>query len=371
MLLWTHKKKLQATKNKMSGFSSSEKKKLFSLFENIKGGVGNDGLQKNINSDILLVDGLNTYIRSFMAIPSLNEDGLHTGGIAGFLKSIGYAIKLLSPTRVIIVFDGKGGSQKRRKIYPGYKNGRKTDIRLNRNYEELSSSPIESVNFKKELIRTVNYLDTLPVTVMAIDQIEADDTIAYLAKETFKDSNVTIMSTDKDFLQLASDKIKIWSPVKKKIFGCKEIVDEYGITCNNFVLYRVMEGDVSDNIPGLDGVGLKRVVKAFPFLSDGQQYGLQEIYNYSENNRGKYKIYDTVLDNKLLLERNHSLMQLSDTQVQSFTQLRIEEIIKTPIRKIDKMTFTKLITEDKMWNNIPNYHIWLNECFGKLNSFIE
>lgn len=371
MLLWTHKKKLQATKNKMSGFSSSEKKKLFSLFENIKGGVGNDGLQKNINSDILLVDGLNTYIRSFMAIPSLNEDGLHTGGIAGFLKSIGYAIKLLSPTRVIIVFDGKGGSQKRRKIYPGYKNGRKTDIRLNRNYEELSSSQIESVNFKKELIRTVNYLDTLPVTVMAIDQIEADDTIAYLAKETFKDSNVTIMSTDKDFLQLASDKIKIWSPVKKKIFGCKEIVDEYGITCNNFVLYRVMEGDVSDNIPGLDGVGLKRVVKAFPFLSDGQQYGLQEIYNYSENNRGKYKMYDTVLDNKLLLERNHSLMQLSDTQVQSFTQLRIEEIIKTPIRKIDKMTFTKLITEDKMWNNIPNYHIWLNECFGKLNSFIE
>jgi 5'-3' exonuclease len=369
--LWTHKKKLQATKNKMSGFSSSEKKKLFSLFENIKGGVGNDGLQKNINSDILLVDGLNTYIRSFMAIPSLNEDGLHTGGIAGFLKSIGYAIKLLSPTRVIIVFDGKGGSQKRRKIYPGYKNGRKTDIRLNRNYEELSSSQIESVNFKKELIRTVNYLDTLPVTVMAIDQIEADDTIAYLAKETFKDSNVTIMSTDKDFLQLASDKIKIWSPVKKKIFGCKEIVDEYGITCNNFVLYRVMEGDVSDNIPGLDGVGLKRVVKAFPFLSDGQQYGLQEIYNYSENNRGKYKIYDTVLDNKLLLERNHSLMQLSDTQVQSFTQLRIEEIIKTPIRKIDKMTFTKLITEDKMWNNIPNYHIWLNECFGKLNSFVE
>jgi DNA polymerase-1 len=355
----------------MSGFSSFEKKKLYSLFENIKEGVGSDGLKKTTNSDILLVDGLNTYIRSFMAIPSLNEDGLHTGGIAGFLKSIGYAIKLLSPTRVIIVFDGKGGSQKRRKIYPGYKNGRKTDIRLNRNYEELSSSQIESVNFKKELIRTVNYLDTLPVTVMAIDQIEADDTIAYLAKETFKDSNVTIMSTDKDFLQLASDKIKIWSPVKKKIFGCKEIVDEYGITCNNFVLYRVMEGDVSDNIPGLDGVGLKRVVKAFPFLSDGQQYGLQEIYNYSENNRGKYKIYDTVLDNKLLLERNHSLMQLSDTQVQSFTQLRIEEIIKTPIRKIDKMTFTKLITEDKMWNNIPNYHIWLNECFGKLNSFIE
>lgn len=132
-----------------------------------------------------------------------------------------------------------------------------------------------------------------------------------------------------------------------------------------------MEGDVSDNIPGLDGVGLKRVVKSFPFLSEERQYDLNEIYNYAENNKSKYKVYQTVLDNKLLLERNYSLMQLKDTQVQSFTQLRIEEIIKSPVRRIDKMSFSKLITEDKMWNNIPNYHIWLNECFGKLNSFVE
>ena len=354
----------------MSGFTSNERKKLFSLFENIKEDVGVSGLQKNINSDILLVDGLNTYIRSFMAVPSLNDDGLHTGGIAGFLKSVGYAIKLLNPTRVIVVFDGKGGSQKRRKIYPGYKNGRKTDIRLNRTYEELSDSITESQNFKKELIRTVNYLDVLPVTVMALDQVEADDTIAYLAKQTFKDSNVTIMSTDKDFLQLASDKINIWSPVKKKIFGCKEIVDEYGITCKNFVFYRVMEGDVSDNIPGLDGVGLKRVLQAFPFLGEEPQVCLQQIYNYSENNKGKYKIYERVLDNKLLLERNYELMQLHNTQIQSFTQLRIEEIVAKQIPKIDKMGFSKLITEDKMWNNLPNYMVWVQETFGKLNSFV-
>ena len=63
---------------------------------------------------------------------------------------------------------------------------------------------------------------------------------------------------------------------------CKEILDEYGITCNNFILYRTMEGDVSDNIPGLDGVGLKRVVKAFPFLANEDQSCLQQIYNYYE-----------------------------------------------------------------------------------------
>jgi len=355
----------------MSGFTSNEKRRLFSLFENIKEGVGDSGIQKTTNSDILLVDGLNTFIRSFMAVPSMNDDGMHTGGIAGFLKSVGYAIKLINPTRVIIVFDGSGGSQKRRKIYPEYKKGRKTKVKFNRTYEDLSSSELEQKNLQIELMRLVNYLDVLPVTVMAIDNIEADDTIAYLSEETFKDSNVTIMSTDKDFLQLASDRVKIWSPVKKKIFGCKEIVDEYGITCNNFIYYRILEGDVSDNIPGVDGVGIKRVLQAYPFLGEDKQVTLQEIYNYSENYKGKYKIYERVLDNKLLIERNYELMQLHNTQIQSFTQLRVEEIINAPIKKINKISFSKLITEDKMWNNIPNYHIWLNQCFGKLNSFVE
>jgi len=354
----------------MSGFTSSEKQRLFSLFENVKGGVGDSGIQKTTNSDILLVDGLNTFIRSFMAVPSMNDDGMHIGGIAGFLKSIGYAIKLINPTRVIVVFDGTGGSQKRRKLYPDYKKGRKTKIKFNRTYEELSSSDLEQKNLQVELMRLVSYLEVLPVTVMAIDNIEADDTIAYLSEDTFKDSNVTIMSTDKDFLQLASDRVKIWSPVKKKIFGCKEIVDEYGITCNNFIYYRVMEGDVSDNIPGLDGVGIKRVLQAYPFLGEDKQVTMREIYNYSENYKSKYKIYERVLDNKLLLERNFELMQLKNTCIQSFTQLRIEEIIKKQVPKIDKMTFSRLITEDKMWSNLPNYMVWLNETWGKLNSFV-
>lgn len=354
----------------MSGFTSNEKKKLFSLFENIKEDVGVSGLQKTTNSDILIVDGLNTFIRSFMAVPSMNDDGMHTGGIAGFLKSVGYAIKLLNPTRVIVVFDGNGGSQKRRKIYPEYKKGRKTRIKFNRTYDEMSGSDIEQKNLKMELLRLVNYLEVLPITVMAIDNIEADDTIAYLAEQTFKDSNVTIMSSDKDFLQLASDKIKIWSPTKKKIFGCKEILDEYGITCNNFIFYRSMEGDDSDNIPGINGAGLKTILKCFPFLADERQTSLQEIYNYAENNKSKYKLYEKVLSEKLTLERNHELMQLKDTQIQSFTQLRIEEIIQKPVPHINKLAFSKLINEDKMWSNLPNYMVWLNETWGKVNSFV-
>ena len=106
----------------------------------------------------------------------MNEDGLHTGGIAGFLKSIGYAIKLLNATRCVIIFDGNGGSMKRRKIYPQYKDRKNTKIRLNRAYVDLSTAELEEKNLKAQLMRSVHYLDCLPISTMAIDHIEADDT---------------------------------------------------------------------------------------------------------------------------------------------------------------------------------------------------
>ena len=78
----------------------------------------------NINSRIMLIDGTNFYLRCFMANPSLNENGEHLGGSLGFLRSLGSYIKTFKPTRVIITFDGKGGSQKRRDIFSDYKGNR-------------------------------------------------------------------------------------------------------------------------------------------------------------------------------------------------------------------------------------------------------
>ena len=66
------------------------------------------------NSKTLVIDGLNTFIRSWSTAPNLNDNGDHIGGIVGTLKSIGYAIRLINPTRVVVVFDGKNGSQSRR-----------------------------------------------------------------------------------------------------------------------------------------------------------------------------------------------------------------------------------------------------------------
>lgn len=346
-----------------------DKRKMWSMFKNMDKEERESGLSVDSNSDILLIDGLNCFLRAFESSPAMNYNGDHVGGISSFLKSIGYAIKLLKPKKAIIIFDGKGGSLKRRKIYSGYKNGRRTNIRLNRMYDDVKND--FSKNSQRELTRLMQYLRNLPLMVMAIDYVEADDTIAYLTNQYYKDKNVTIMSTDKDFLQLAGENVTIWSPTKKRLYGCHEILNEYGISCNNFIFYRVLDGDKSDNVDGIKGAGLKSIKKSFPFLSDDKKSSLAEIINYSKNNVTKYKLYQNILDNEQILFRNYDLMQLTETQLQSFTQLRVEEIVSGDFNRLNKIELIKLITEDKMWNQIPNYTNWINECFNNLDIFLK
>ena len=86
---------------------------IFDLLDNVQ---KQDDL--NPNSRVLIVDGLNLYLRAFAVNGALNDNGVPVGGLTGFLRSLAYAIREVNPTRVIIVYDGAGGSQRRRKIHP-------------------------------------------------------------------------------------------------------------------------------------------------------------------------------------------------------------------------------------------------------------
>ena len=141
-----------------------------------------EAVDTDINDKILIVDGLNTFIRSFSVNPSVNEDGIHIGGMTGFLLSIGYAIRTLKVTRCIIVFDGKGGSQRRRKIYPEYKSKRKPSVRYNRS-DSVADLRDEKQSMMMQLSRLVEYLDQLPVSTIVIENVEADDVMAYIATD--------------------------------------------------------------------------------------------------------------------------------------------------------------------------------------------
>ncbi len=354
----------------MDVLDNNEKKKLFSLFSNVKEELKEEnGLGKNQDSDVLVVDGMNLFLRCFAAIPTLNEDGIHTGAISGCLKSLGYAVRLLNPTRCIIVFDGVGGSVRRKSIFPEYKERRANKVRLNRIFEEASTTESESQAIARQLLRVSHYIDTLPVTTIQIDNVEADDVIAYLSLQSFKDSNVTIMSSDKDFYQIVNHRIKLYSPTKKKIYGVEEVLTEFGIHPNNFVLFRTLDGDKSDSIDGITGCGLKTILKCFPFLSEDKPYTIQDLFQHAELNKDRFKVYQTILDNKFIVERNYQLMQLSDTIIATFAQLNIGDILKKK-NKLNRFEFNNMITADKLWNALPNHGVWVNETFSKLDAFV-
>ena len=331
-------------------------KKYLSIFEEIKkkGGSLDDG---HPDDKVLIIDGLNTFIRVFSVIPTTNEDGIHVGGIVGFLRSIAYTINMIRPTRTIIVFDGKGGSNRRRKLFPEYKQNRKTKYRVNRAYD-FASQADEKQNMMMQLSRCVEYLDTLPITVMSYDNIEADDTIGYLCRQVLTKSKITVMSTDKDFLQLANGRIKIWSPTKKKMYDEHKIMDEYGINAHNYIWYRVLDGDKSDNIPGVRGLGLKTIKKKLPFLSENRIVDMDEVV-------------DILPDSKDMIELNYRLMQLSDVDIAGSTKIKITERAREPINRLIKFQFQKMFLEDKLYTALPNINSWLATNFNQLNQYAE
>lgn len=309
------------------------------------------------NDKVLIIDGLNTFIRVFSVIPTTNEDGIHIGGIVGFLRSIGYAINMIRPTRTIIVFDGKGGSNRRRKIYPEYKQNRRTKYRVNRS-NSFASQDDEKMNMIMQIQRVVEYLDNLPVTVLSYDNIEADDTIGYVCRQVLTDSQITIMSTDKDFLQLANGRIKIWSPTKKKMYDENSVLEEYGISSHNYIWYRVLDGDKSDNISGVRGLGLKTIQKKLPFLSENRIVEMDEVLN-------------ELPEHKDTIELNYKLMQLSDVDISASTKTKIVDRINEPINRLVKFQFEKMFLEDKLFTALPNVTSWLLTNFNQLNRYAE
>jgi DNA polymerase-1 len=331
-------------------------RKYLSILEEIKskGGKIDSG---EPNDKVLIIDGLNTFIRVFSVIPTTNDDGIHVGGIVGFLRSIGYTIKMIRPTRCIIVFDGKGGSVRRRKIYPEYKQKRKTKYRVNRAYD-FASQEDEKQNMIMQLQRVVEYLEALPVTVLSYDNIEADDTIGYICRQVLTESELTVMSTDKDFLQLANSRIKVWSPTKKKMYDEDTVLDEYGISSHNLIWYRVLDGDKSDNIPGVKGLGLKTIQKKLPFLSENRIVEIDEVIT-------------ELPESKEIIERNYNLMQLSDVDISGSTKTKIIEKVNEPINRLIKYKFQTMFLEDKLYSALPNVNSWLLTNFNQLNQYAE
>ena len=318
------------------------------------------------NSRILVIDSMNAFIRSFSTVNLMNPAGHHIGGLVGYLRSVGYAIKTFRPTRVVLVFDGLGSTNNKKNLYPQYKGNR--NITRVTNWDIFENKDDESEAMFGQMTRLIQYLKQLPVTLISIDKIEADDSIGLIAKHFENDKEckeVTIMSADKDFYQLISNKTSVYSPTKRKTYKIKDVLDEFGVHPNNFLLYKTLMGDQSDNLPGVRGVGPKKAIKFFP-LGDEQEYNIEDLYSICEDNLDSNNIYGSVLEFKHQLNINYQLMNLREPNISTPDKQVIFDSLNEELTNLNIGAFMMLYEADGLQNSIGNTHSWLLETFGSL-----
>lgn len=314
------------------------------------------------NSRVLIVDSLNTFLRSFAAIGHINPSGSHIGGLGGFLKSVGSAIKQLQPTRVILVFDGQGGSTNKRYLYPEYKANR--HITKISKWDAFDDQEEESESITTQIVRLITYLKCLPVDLVVIDKIEADDVIGYLAKQ-FKEQ-VYILSTDQDYLQLVTDKISVFSPIKKMIYTPKLVKQEYGLPPHNFLTHKIIVGDKGDNVPGVKGIAAKTLIKLFPSIATEDRVTLKDLLREAE---GKDKRYADIYNFRNQLEINQKLMDLENPNIPEQDRQSLDQVVVNPNNHFDANCFLELYKEDQLGKTLLNPQLWLGETFAKLVKF--
>ena len=335
---------------------------IFSLLDNVQkpGDLG-------VNNRVLIVDGLNLYLRAFAVNGALNDNGVPVGGLTGFLRSLAYAIREVNPTRVIVVYDGQGGSQRRRKIHPDYKANRKPGKRITR-WDAFKNATEEKDAMKIQFSRLIEYLDFLPINVISIDRIEADDTIAYIA-HTLLDEDVTILSADQDFLQLVDERITVWSPTKKKFYTPRMVMDDYGVPAHNFLMYKVLMGDKSDNIEGVKGLGPKKLPKIVPDLLTQTTLDLDFILEHA--GKGEEPMHKKIVESATQLQINEELMDLKNPPISGELKLQIARLIEAPINLLSRNDFIMMYSDDQLGNAIKAPDLWLREHFVKLNTLAK
>jgi len=322
---------------------------------------------RKLNDHVLIVDSMNTFIRSFAMLQAMNPQGHHTGGLVGFLRSIGFLMRTIDPTRIICVFDGQASSSSRKNINPDYKANR--NIKRITNWELFDDKEDEYASMTMQMHRLVEYLQCLPITLISIDKVEADDTISYLAQKFgANNKKVTIVSSDKDFLQIVDDNIEVYSPIKKKTYNKQGIQDEIGLIPNNYLIMKALLGDNSDNLTGVKGLGPKTLLKEFPGLVNDPSFQLQDIYNICEQKLQTKKIFAGIIYDWEKVKTNYELMNLLEPRLGDYEIIHILDKIKEPTPNLQAVTFLSMLESDQIEALNKNVEGWL-ELFRPLSTY--
>lgn len=231
---------------------------------------------------LVLIDGHSILNRAFYGVPELtNSEGLHTNAVYGFLSIMFKILDEEKPDYLTVAFDLSAPTF-RHKMYGGYKGTRKP----------MPHELVEQVPLIKEALTDMN------VCVVTKEGYEADDILGTLAKRAEAEGMiVSVVSGDRDLLQLATDNIKIRIPKTKKgtteieDYNTAQVVETYGVTPVEFIDMKALMGDASDNIPGVPGIGEKTagaIISKYHSIENAYEHVEELTPNKAKNNLKEY-----------------------------------------------------------------------------------
>jgi len=237
------------------------------------------------SSHFYLIDGSGYIFRAYYALPPLSRksDGLPTGAVNGFCNML---FKLLEdsksmdnkekPTHFAVIFDS-ARKNFRNEIYPDYKGNRmEAPDDLIPQFEYIRKSVLA---FNLPSVELLNY--------------EADDLIATYSEQVLKEGGkVTIVSSDKDLMQLYRKDIRIYDPMKNKFISNEDVEKKFGVLPNKVIDVQALAGDSSDNVPGVPGVGVKTAAELI------NKYGTLENLLKKAEEIKQNKRRETIIENK-------------------------------------------------------------------------
>tara|TARA_R100001480_G_scaffold128765_1_gene126362 strand:- start:223 stop:1080 length:858 start_codon:yes stop_codon:yes gene_type:complete len=225
------------------------------------------------------------------------------------MKILQKLVRITKPNEIVICWDGPNGSQKRKTLDSNYKEGRKP-LRLNRAVHNLTENE-ELQNKLWQQMRTIEYLNQMPVIQLILERVEADDIISYVCNSRhYQGWQKVIVSNDKDFLQLCDEETVVYRPTTDKIETKKTVIESMGVHPTNMALARAMDGDASDNLPGVSRVGMKTIASKLPFMKEERTITIDELMEYCENIDSKLKVYKNIAESRELVQHNYNMMQL-------------------------------------------------------------
>jgi DNA polymerase I len=337
------------------------KKDLLKLLDNVQ----ENGKETPQPQRYLLIDGLNLFFRNFSILNSVNSNGAHIGGLGGFLRSLGALIRQTHPTQVIVVFDGIGSSNTRKNIIPEYKSNRNiTRVTKHELFDSIDEEDDAKVG---QIVRIIEYLQTLPVKLISLNNAEADDIIAYLSDILIQneDEKVFIVSSDKDYLQLANQQVIVYRPIEKEFYTESTVKEKFGLDPHNFIIMKTLLGDQSDALPGIKGLGLKTLFKRFPELAT-TNLTFDDILEISEEKLNEHVVYARILHDVKMLENKYRIMDLSNPMITDNDKKILQEFIQLNELHFDKKEFLRMYEDDQIGGLIRNVEFWLQDIFQSL-----